>query len=159
MRSLSSENLSSSAENSSSFGRSRKDSFRKTGHLNFTTEYFEKKKILEVSIQNLNLSNLETSKLDNKTFVRLYLEPGKQQKRDTREVMAQQIIQYDERFVFKKLNKADFSKFQLRMKVYDRKEKKKEILGKIDVALNSLSQSKKETFSMKLYRKTSKEVC
>lgn len=128
----------------------KKSAYRKTGKIIFSTEYSEDQKTFRIHVQQaMNLAP-RREESDVCTFVRLYLEPGKKQKQQTRVIRGTKEPVYEEMFKFINLEMSEFGHYKLKFKVYNSAILKNELLGEATLFLSSLDTTMKETFSLDL---------
>lgn len=138
---------------------SNKPSYRKTGKIIFSTEYNEYQNILRIHVQQAVELAQRHEESEMNTFVRLYLEPGKKQKQQTRVIRGNKEPVFEEMTKFN-VEKSEIGYHKVKLKVYNscKLSLKNELLGEANLFLSSLDTAMKETFSLDLLLRKS-EVC
>lgn len=129
-----------------------KRTYKKSGKITFTTRFIESEKIFEIHI--LRASDLAPKRdvAEINPFVRVYLQPGKKQKKQTKPLKATKEPFINEKILFTDIDDSTIDKYRLKLKVYNHgRLKKNELLGEMDIALSSIDMSAKETFNLDLF--------
>ena len=128
-----------------------KKTYKKSGKIKFTTRFFPEESLLELHIHKVFdlLPRKDVGFLTS--FVRVYLLPGKRQKKETQAVKGKEPF-FNEKVQFVNLEEGNLDQYRMRMKVYSKERmKKNELLGEVDIALSSIDTGAKETFTPELY--------
>ncbi|XP_057292890.1 synaptotagmin-7-like [Hydractinia symbiolongicarpus] len=137
----------------------KKISYRKAGIISFTTLYNEDEHILEVHIIRLTDLSAKRQLSEVNPFVRVYLEPGKKQKQNTKYQKETRNPYINETLTFSDLSVDDLAKHKIKMKVYHHGIlRRSEIMGEVDVALSSINIQLKEQFDVDLFIKRSEST-
>ena len=129
-----------------------KRTYKKAGKITFRTAYSQSNRTFEVHV--LRAFDLAPRRdiVDINPFVRLYLVPGKKQKQDTKFQKGTKEPFINQKILFTDLEPSEFSKYKLKLKVYNHgKLKKNEVLGEVDIALSSVDVTVKETYNIDLF--------
>ena len=123
--------------------------FRKSGKILFSTSYNDRLKTLEIHV--VKASNFTTKSKITYTFVRIYLQPGKKQQQRTKDKKTTSEVVVNEKFSFK-VNKNEFIKHKLKIKVYRHERmKKNNLLGEVCIALSSIDVTKADEFDIDMF--------
>lgn len=129
-----------------------KRTYKKSGKIKFTTLYRHSDSMLELHIHKAY--DLKTKKdfRDLNTFVRVYLAPGKRQRKETQCARGAEPF-FNEKIQFVDLEECNLMKYKIKLKVYnkERLKMKNELLGEVGIALNSIDITTKETFTPDLF--------
>lgn len=129
-----------------------KRTYKKSGKITFTTRYIEKEKILEMNILRAFDLVPKRDLAEINPFVRVYLQPGKKQKKQTKHLKATKEPFINEKMLFTDIDESNIDKYRLKLKVYNHgRLKKNELLGEVDIALSSIDFNTKETFNLDLF--------
>ena len=128
--------------------------YKKCGKIGFTIKYNESKKNLEIHILKAIGIAPKRDVSDINPFVRLYLLPGKKQKRSTKYQKQTKDPYINEEIIMSDLGKEELANHKLKLKLYNHVLlKKKELLGEVDVDLSCIDISVKQSFIVDLFRK------
>ena len=125
-----------------------KRTYKKSGKIKFTTCYLHQHRMLELHIHKAY--DLKTKKdfRDLNTFVRVYLAPGKRQRKETQSARGVEPF-FNEKIQFVDIDENNLLKYKIKLKLYskERLKMKNELLGEVGFALNSIDINAKETFT------------
>lgn len=128
-----------------------KRTYKKSGKIKFTTCYSHQQRMLELHIHKVY--DLKTKKdiRDLNTFVRVYLAPGKRQRKETQSTRGAEPF-FNEKIQFVDLEENNLLKYKIKLKLYNKERlKKNELLGEVGVALHSIDINAKETFTPDIF--------
>ena len=129
-----------------------KRTYKKSGKIKFTTCYSHQHRMLELHIHKAY--DLKTKKdiRDLNTFVRVYLAPGKRQRKETQSARGAEPF-FNEKIQFVDLEENNLLKYKIKLKLYnkERLKMKNELLGEVGIALNSIDINAKETFTPDIF--------
>lgn len=128
-----------------------KRTYKKSGKIKFSTQFLQEEDMLEFHIHKVYDLKTKKDASELNIFVRVYLVPGKRQKKETQCVKGKEPF-FNEKIQFVDLAECNLSKYRMKLKVYNRERmKKNELLGVVDIALSSIDIKAKETFTPDLY--------
>jgi len=128
-----------------------KRTYKKSGKIKFSTQFSQHENMLEFHIHKVYELKTKKDPSDLNIFVRVYLVPGKRQKKETQCVKGKEPF-FNEKIQFVDLEECNLSKYRMKLKVYNRERiKKNELMGVVDIALSSIDIQSKETFTPDLF--------
>ncbi|XP_070543553.1 uncharacterized protein [Ptychodera flava] len=114
------------------------------GELKFALEYFwETRQLKVVIIKAERIGSFNSLPHNTNSYVKLYLMPGKQQRKHTRTIKRTKDPIFNEEFYFDGLNASDFRHLKLRMKTFNKSSnlKRDEFLGEVQLLLGTMDFS------------------
>ncbi|XP_002736054.1 uncharacterized protein LOC100371008 [Saccoglossus kowalevskii] len=127
------------------------------GELKFALEYFWEKRELKVTVLKAErIGNQYLLSHNCSSYLKLYIMPGKQQRKHTRTVKRTRDPIFNEEFYFHGLNASDLRHLKLRMKLFNKGSniKRDEFLGEVQVLLGTLDFSQETRMWKDLQPKT-----
>ena len=134
-------------------GGSSKTVYKKTGKLIFTTKFSEAQRTLAICIVKAFDLVSKTPADQLNCFITAYLQPGKQQKCNTKYHKGTKDPLINEELVFRNIEKESFRKYKLCFKAYHySKLKTNYLIGEVEIALSSVSPEIQGTFHVDFLR-------